>query len=175
MNSWLIRTVVLVLAFSTATSALAASTAKAALKEVLAESKKWQADAVLTHVATLTGKADGTARSWLYTVYSPKAKKSAIITARDTKLETDEVDRNTSMLPLAEDFLGSDKVAEAARKAGLKLDTDGIGFGLTTFGQATGKPSVYWTVTIMSDEAMSSVTLGAKDGALIRRDEVKLK
>jgi len=135
------------LTLALATPAFAASTAKAVLKEVQAESKKWQADAVLTHVSTLMGRADGTARSWLYTVYSPKMKKSAIITARDAKVEVDEVDRNTSTSPLADDFLDSDKVAEAARKAGLKLEADSIGFGLTTFGTATAKPTVAWTVT----------------------------
>jgi len=149
------------------------STAKAALKEVQAAGKKWQADAVLTHVSTLTATADGKATSWLYNFYSPKAKKSAIITAQDTKVEIDEVSRNTSTDALTDDFLDSDKALEAAAKAGLKLGTKGIGLGLTTFGKATGKPRVYWTVTVMTDAAMSSVTLDPKDGKLIKRDEVK--
>ncbi|MCC6196063.1 MAG: hypothetical protein IT518_16525 [Burkholderiales bacterium] len=159
----------------TAAPALAASTAKAALNEVLAHAKKWQADAVLTHVSTLTAKADGTARSWLYTVYSPKLKKSAIATARNLEVDLEEVGRNTSVDPLAGDFMDSDKALDAARKAGLKASADGIGLGLTTFGQATGKPRVYWTVTVMDDTAISSVTLDPKDGTLIKRDNVKLK
>ena len=154
--------------------AFADSTAKAALNEVQAAGKKWQADAVLTHVSTMTGNADGKAKSWLYTVYSPKLKKSAIITSMDTKLEIDEVFHNTSVHPLAVDFLDSDKVLEAASKAGLKLGTSGILLGLTTFGQAAGKPRVYWTVTVTSAEMMSSVTLDPKTGALIKRDDVKL-
>lgn len=157
------------------TPALAASTARAALNEVMAQGRKWQADAVLTHVSTLTAKSDGTSRSWLYTLYSPKAKKSVIVTARDVKTELEEVGRNTSIDPLATDFLDSDKVLDAARKAGLKLGTEDIGLGLTTFGQATGKARVYWTVTVMGADAMSSVTLDAKDGAFVKRDEVKFK
>jgi hypothetical protein len=157
------------------TPALAAATAKAALNEVLAQAKKWQADAVLTHVSTLTAKADGTARSWLYTVYSPKLKKSAVVTARDLKVDLEEVGRNTSVDPLSGDFMDSDKALDAARKTGLKTGADGIGLGLTTFGQATGKPRVYWTVTVMGDTAISSVTLDPKDGALVKRDDVKLQ
>ena len=153
--------------------ALAKSTAKAALNEVQAAGKKWQSDAVLTHVSTLTAKADGKANSWLYTFYSPKAKKSAIITARDMQVEVDEVTRNTSVDPLSSDFLDSDKVMAAATKAGLSLGTGDVGLGLTTFGQATGKPRVYWTVTVMTATGMSSVTLDPKSGSLIKRDDVK--
>lgn len=153
----------------------AKSTARAALNEVQAAGKKWQSDAVLTHVSTLTAKSDGKATQWLYTFYSPKAKKSAIITARDMKVEVDEVGRNTSVDPLASDFLDSDKVVDAAAKAGLPLGSGDIGLGLTTFGQATGKPRVYWTVSVITDTAMSSVTLDPKNGALIKRDDVKFK
>jgi hypothetical protein len=157
-----------------ATPAAAASSAKAALTQVKAAAATWQADAVLTHISTLTAKSDGKANSWLYTVYSPKAKKSAIITARDGKIEVEPDVRNTYIAPLTTDFLDSDKVVEAARKAGLKTGKDGIGLGLTTFGQATGKPRVYWTVTVMGADSFSSVTLDPKDGTLIKRDDVKL-
>ena len=162
-------------ALVTATPVLAASTARAALDAVQSQAKKWHPDALITHVATLTAKPDGTAREWLYTVYSPKQKKSAIVTARDLKIEFEEVNRNTSVNPLADDFLDSDKVLDAARRAGLKTGADGIGLGLTTFGQATGKPRAYWAVTVMGTETMSSVTLDAKDGAFVKRDDVKLK
>jgi hypothetical protein len=153
--------------------ALASATARAALKEVQAAGKKWKPDAVLTHVSTLNAKADGKAGMWLYTFYSPKAKKSAIITARDMNVEVDEVNRNTSMDPLTVEFMDSDKAVDAAGKAGLNVGTGDVGLGLTTFGQATGKPRVYWTVTVMTSTGMSSVTLDPKTGALIKRDDVK--
>lgn len=162
------------LALAVAAPAQSAATAKAALKEVTAASKAWQPDAVLTHVSTLSAQPDGTARSWLYTVYSPKAKKSAIVTARDTKVEVDEVLRNTSVDPLTDDWMDSDKALDAARKAALALPARDIGLGLTTFGTGPAK-RVYWAVTVMTDAAINSVTLDPKTGALVKRDEVKLK
>ena len=162
------------IAFVLAGPAMAASTAKAALKEVTAASKQWQPDAVLTHVSTLTATPDGRSRSWLYTVYSPRAKKSAIVTARDLKVEVDPVDRNTSVEPLAGDWMDSDKAMDAARKAGLATGADGIGLGLTTFGAGSAK-RVYWTVTVTTDAAIASVTLDPASGALVKRDDVKLK
>ncbi|MCU0974525.1 MAG: hypothetical protein MUF80_11320 [Burkholderiales bacterium] len=155
--------------------AFGAATARAAISEVMAQAKKWHPDAVLTHVSTLTARADGTSRSWPYTVYSLKAKKSAIVTARDLKADLEEVRRNTSTDPLPGEFLDSDKVLEPARIAGLKMGAEGIGLGLTTFGQATANPRVYWAVTLTTEEALSSVTLDARNGAFVKRDDVKLK
>ena len=169
----IMRAGALSLVLALAPSALANATAKSALDAVQAAGKKWQADAVLTHVSTLNAKSDGKAGAWLYTYYSPKAKKSAVITASGAKIEIDEV-MNTSVDPLTTDFLDSDKVMEAAAKAGLKLGTSEIGVGLTTFGKATGKPRVCWAVTVMAEGLMSSVTLDSKTGALIKRDDVKL-
>ena len=42
------------------------------------------------------------------------------------------------------------------------------------FGAGSGK-RVYWTVTVMTDAAISSVTLDPATGAFVRRDDVKLK
>lgn len=158
-----------------AAHAHAASTARAALPQVAEAAKKWQPDAVVTHVSTLGGKADGKASAWLYTVYSPKVKKSAIVTARDTKVELEEVLRNSSTEALPAEYLDSDKALDAARKAGFKTDGKDIGFGLTTFGTSTKKPFVAWAITILTPQGASSVTLDSKDGALIKRDEVKFK
>lgn len=160
------------LAFSS--PARAASTARAALAEVTAAAQAWQADAAITHVSTLAATADGKAPSWLYTAYSPRAKKSAIVTARDRKVEVDPVDRNLSTEPLAGEWIDSDKVLDAARRTGLVLPAQGIGLGLTTFGAGAAK-RVYWTVTVMTDAAIQSVTLDPASGALVKRDEVKLK
>ncbi len=54
------------------------------------------------------------------------------------------------------------------------LPATGVGLGLTTFGAGPAK-RVYWTVTVMTDAAISSVTLDPASGALVKRDEVKLK
>lgn len=170
--------VAIILAASLATApAAAASTAKEAIKEATAAAQKWQPDAVLTHVSTIKGRGDGTADQWLYTYYAPKAKKSAIITAKGKQIEVEPDVRNTSIDPLGTDFLDSDKAAEAAAKAGLKFGKSdkGLGLGLTVGNQAVGKPQRFWSVTVMTDSAMSSVTLNAADGALIKRDDLKFK
>lgn len=155
----------------------AAATAKAALKEAIAAGQKWQADAVVTHVSTLFGQPDGKAQSWIYMVYSPKAKKSATVTTQDMKvLEVLEVLRNTSVDPIG-DFIDSDKAAEAAAKAGLTIDkgTKSVMMGLTVGNQAVGKPTLFWSVTVMAGDTFSAVTLNGKDGTFVKRDDVKLK
>jgi hypothetical protein len=156
---------------------LGAETAKAGLSPSNAAAQKWQADAVLTHVSTLAGRTDGKADSWLYTYYSPKAKKSAIVTAQGGKVELEEVLRNTSVDPIAADFLDSDKALDAAAKAGLSIDkaAKDVMLGLTVGGQAVGKPQLFWAVTLNTPTGFTSVTLNGKDGALIKRDEIKLK
>jgi len=159
-----------------AVPAWAASTAREALKEATAAAQKWQADAVLTHVSTLRGQGDGKAVDWLYSFYSPKAKKSAIVTAKDKAVTDVTADvRNTSVDPLGPDFIDSDKAAEAAIKAGLNIDkkTKGLGYGLVVGNQAVGKPQLFWSVTVMNDNGFSAVTLNGKDGAFIKRDEKK--
>ena len=164
------------LALFAVTPAFAAATAKEAVKEATAAAQKWQPDAVLTHVSTLRGQGDGKAVDWLYSFYSPKAKKSAIVTAKDKAVTDVAADvRNTSVDPLGPDFIDSDKVAEAAIKAGLKIDktTKGLGYGLVVGNQAVGKPQLFWSVTVMGDSGFSAVTLNGKDGAFIKRDEKK--
>lgn len=153
-------------------AAFGAETAKAALKQVMAAGQKWQADAILTHVSTLEAKADGKARAWLYQFYSPKSKKSAIVTALGTKVEIEPDVRTTSVDPIG-NFIDSDKALEAARKHGLKADKS-IGMGITLMGKATAKPRVLWSVTVMGDTILTW-SLDAKDGSLVNKNEVKLK
>lgn len=159
------------------TPSFAASTAKEALKDVTAAAQKWQPDAVLTHISTLMARGDGKADQWLYTFYSPKAKKSAIVTVRDKTVDVTADVRNTSTDPLGGDYVDSDKVMEAATKAGLKLDKDakGLGMGLVVGNQAIGKPQLFWSVTIMSGDGMSSVLMNGKDAAFMRRNDHKFK
>lgn len=157
-------------------AAQAAQTAKAAITQATPAAAKWQADAQLTHVSTLRGQGDGRAASWLCTYYSPKAKKSAIVTVRDGgKVEVDADVRNTSVDAIGTDFVDSDQAVAAAAKAGLKFDqgAKGLGFGLVVGGQATGKPQLYWSVMVSSDKGMSGVTLSGKDAAFIKRDDIK--
>jgi hypothetical protein len=157
-----------------APAAQANSTAKGAVKEATAAGQKWQADALLTHISTLGAKPDGKARSWLYTFYSPKAGKSAIVTAGGGKIDVTADVRNTSVDPIGAEYLDSDKAIEAARKLGLKIEREAA-MGLTKGGQATGKATLFWSVTVFKGDNVSAVTLDGRDGTLIKRDELTLK
>lgn len=169
--------ILFLLGLATALPALAASTARQALKDVVAQAQKWRADAVLTHVSTLSGQSDGRAASWLYTFYSPSAKKSAIVTARDARIDIEPDVRNTSVDALAADFIDSDKAADAAAQGGLKADKSSkdLGFGLTVANQAVGRPQLMWSVTVMTDSAMTSVQLDGRSGSFIRRNQQSFK
>ncbi|MBE7416552.1 MAG: hypothetical protein HS128_02190 [Ideonella sp.] len=177
LRSMLRRCVALVvLPLAVAQAAHAAQTAKAAIQQAAAAAAKWQTDAQLTHVSTLRGQRDGRAPSWLCTYYSPKAKKSAIVTVRDGgKIDVDADVRNTSIDAIGIDFVDSDQAVAAAIKAGLKFDkaAKDLGFGLVVGGQASGRPQLYWSVMVSHDKGMSGVTLNGKDAAFVKRDEVK--
>lgn len=45
--------------------------------------------------------------------------------------------------------------------------------GLVVGNQATGKPMLFWSVTVMGERGFSAVTLSGKDGAFIKRDNAK--
>lgn len=167
-----LTTLAVLLGFSSL-PAWADSTAKAALKEVVAAGQKWQGDAVLTHVSTLLAKADGKSRSWLYTFYSPKTKKSAIVTARDTKTEIEPDVRTTSVDPIG-DFIDSDKALEAARKHGLTAK-DSIAMGLTLMGKATNQPKTLWSINVMGNDSALTWSIDSRDASLLHKGEVKMK
>jgi hypothetical protein len=176
MNAWSLRSILAIgLLALTAVSAMAAGTAREAIQDATAAARKWQGDAVLTHLSTLQGRGDGRGDSWLYTFYSPGAKKSAIVTARDKKIEVDADVRNTSVIPLAAEFIDSDKAVQAAAKAGLKVDKSTKNVMLSVFvgNQAVGKPRMFWSVGAMSNNVISTVLLDGSDGAFIRRDDLK--
>lgn len=167
-----------VMALMTVASAHAAATAREAVKEATVAAQKWQADAVLTHVSTLRGAADGKAADWIYTFYSPMAKKSALVTTRDKSVTDVTADvRNTSIDRLGAEFADSDRAMEAAIKAGLKIGKGGkaVGIALYVGNQAVGKPQLFWAVSVMNEEGMVSFLLDGASAAFIRRDEQKFK
>lgn len=165
----------LILALPALTSSWAASTARVALPEATAAAQMWPGDAALTHVSTLVGRGDGRADQWLYTFYSARTKKSALVTARDRRIEIDVDVLNTSTTPLAADFLDSDKVAEAALKAGLKYPKNAreLGLAISVGLAGTGRPTLIWSVVVPRENGFSTAILAGRDGALIKLDEVK--
>jgi hypothetical protein len=100
----------LCLALLATTPALAASTARESIKEVTTAAQKWQPDAVLTHISTLRGHADGRADSWRSI---RRGKKSAIVTARDKKIEVDL----TCVLPPPIRWVQSSSIWQGGRSA----------------------------------------------------------
>jgi hypothetical protein len=172
MNRILLRAAIAVFCSLAALPALAASTAKSAWAEVVAAAKRWQPDAVITHLSTMKGNADGTAAEWLYTAYSPAMKRTAILTARDKKIELLEVHRNTITDPLGE-FIDSDKAVAVAVKAGLPIAPQAHGVWIALSSSRMAKVPSYWAVTLSTKEGYSAVTLGGRDGVVITRDVLK--
>ncbi len=85
--------------------------------------------------------------------------------------------RNSSTHPLGTEYLDSAKAVEAAVTHGLKIakGAEGLGYGLFVGNTAIGQPQAFWTVTQLVGNDLSGVTLEARDGAFIKRDEMKFK
>lgn len=147
-----------------------APTARSALPQAAAIAGKWRPDAALTHVSSLTVNSDGTAKSWLYTFYSSKTKKSLIVTISPAApIDTLETP-NTSTIPIGDAFVDSDVAMKEASKHQLKGKS--LSMGLVVMG-VTG--SAVWAVNGGFAEGDVSVLLNGKTGAFIRREIISYK
>jgi hypothetical protein len=145
-------------------------TARAGLTPAAAAAKKWRPDAALTNVSSLTVNATGSAKSWMYTFYAPRTKKSLNVTvAPGSPLDTLEVP-NTSMVPIGDTFVDSDRAMQEAKKHGLKGNSPSMGLVVMGF---TGAP--VWAVNGGFSEGDVSVMLEGKTGAFIRTEVVSYK
>jgi hypothetical protein len=145
-------------------------TARSALPQAAAAGKKWRSDAALTHVSSLTVQADGTAKSWIYTFYALASKKTLNVTvAPGVPLDILEVP-NTSIVPIGDVWVDSDRALQEAKKHDLKGKS--LSMGLAVMG-ATG--SAVWAVNGGMDEGDVSVILVGKTGAFIRRQVITYK
>ena len=148
----------------------AGPTARKSVVEATAIAKKWRPDAALTHVSSLAVNADGSAKWWLYTFYSPQTKKSFNITiAPGTAPDTLSVP-NTSMIPIGDAWVDSDKALQVAKQHDLKGSS--LSVGLVVMG-STGGPT--WAVNGGFSEGDASVLLDGNSGAFIRRQVVSYK
>jgi len=148
----------------------AAITARAGLPQAVAAAKKWRPDAALTNVSSLTVNADGGAKWWMYTFYAPKTKKSLNVTvAPGSPLDTLEVP-NTSIVPIGDAFVDSDRALLEAKKHDLKGKD--LSMGLVVMG-FTG--SAVWAINDTDADGIVSVILDGKTGAFIRREVISLK
>ena len=151
-------------------SRLADPTARGALPQAATIAGKWRPDAALTHISSLTVNSDGTAKSWLYTFYSAKTKKSFLVTiSPGAPLDTLEVP-NTSTIPVGDAFVDSDMAMKEAAKHQLKGKSPSM--GLVVMG-STG--SATWSVNGGFAEGDVSVVLDGKTGAFIRRQVITYK
>jgi nucleoside 2-deoxyribosyltransferase len=159
--------IVVVLALITLLAATAVdaaeATAKAGLKDAIAEAQKWQKDAVLVNVSTLQANSDGTAAKWGYMYYSAKAKKGYTVDVKDGKVvDTLEVNPYIKDAVSAE-FVDSDKAMAEAKKNGLKIKGKAA-MSLLVMGQATKYPCTCWSVVGGYEKGDVGVLIDAKTG-----------
>ena len=137
------------------------NTARSALSDATTEAKKWQPDAVLTSVSSLTVDKDGHAVSWFYGFYSPKARKFLNVTAKGRAIETLELPTGQTAAVNA-DFLDSDKIMEQAVQSGLKGDSPRIQLTRTS-----------WLVSGGTQKGDVIVFLNPLTAKLIKRQSVE--
>lgn len=140
-------------------------TARAALPQILAKAKEWQADAALVHLSTTKVQAHGTAAEWRYSFYSPATKKRCVVTARPGSVTVKEVSLGNDTEPLG-DFVDSDKAAEVAGKNGLKGNEPSMSVLRPSGAKASG---TRWLVTGGFNAGDTTITLDAATGAFITR------
>lgn len=139
----------------------AGNTARAAINDVTTEAKKWQPDAVLTSVSSLTVDKDGKAASWFYGFYSPKTRKFLNVTAKGRAIETLELPTGQTAA-VNGDFLDSDKIMEQAAQSGLKGDSPRIQLTRTS-----------WLVSGGSQKGDVILFLNPLTAKLIKRQSVE--
>lgn len=139
-------------------------TAKSALPKTVPLAKKWVSDAVLTSISSLEVNADGSAKWWIHSFYSPSTKRHLSITVKPGAIDTTEV-RTGFTKPIGEDLLDSDKAMAEAKKNGLKGENHSMGVNVLGTGS-----TVYWSVTGGFEKGDVSVILDAKSGKFIRKE-----
>jgi hypothetical protein len=151
------------------TAAADGLTARAALPQVLAEAKKWQADAVLVHLSSTSIQPKGKASEWKYSFYSPATQKRCVVTARPGAVTVQEVRLGGFTDPLG-DFVDSDKAAEVAAKNGLKGNEPSMSVIRPSGGKASG---TRWLLAGGFQRGDTTITLDAATGAFITRSVVE--
>ena len=135
-------------------------TARAALVAVVDAAKKWQADAVLTNISSLTVDSSGASPVWDYAFFSARSGKFAVVSAKDMKIKLLEV-RTGLKNEVAANFMDSDKAMSEARKHGAK--GSGPSMGLTNFG---------WAVNGGFSPGDVSVWVHARTGAFLKKEVI---
>ena len=146
-------------------------TAKAGLGQAQASAVKWQADAILVQIITVSGNMDGTAEKWSFLFHSPQANKSYKVDVKDSK-----IDQTTEVAPsftdaVDGDFIDSAEAMAEAKKKGLKGKKRAM-MTLHAMLQGTKSQGAYWN--IVSDQAEGRSTLiKAETGKFFRHQPLK--
>ena len=143
----------------------AGKTARAALTEVLAAAKKWQADALMVGLSSVTVKPDGTADDWKFSFYSPKAQKRSVVTADSSGVHVREVNLGYGTQAIGE-FIDSDRAMQEAKKNGLKGNEPNMAVKFQGAGSAA---VATWIVNGGTTKGDISVFLDARTGRFIGR------
>jgi len=149
----------------------AGATAKAWLAQAQESAIKWQADATLVQISTLSGNMDGTAEKWSFLFHSPQAKKGYKVDVKQSKIaQTLEVSSSFTDA-LDGDFIDGAQVMVEAKKKGLKGKNRSM-MTLHVMLQGTKSQGAYWN--IVSDLAEGRSTLiHAKTGKFFRHQPLK--
>ncbi|MEO6203706.1 MAG: hypothetical protein ABIP82_10895 [Nitrospirales bacterium] len=133
--------------------------------------RKWQADAALVQIITVSGTMEGTAEKWSFLFHSPQAKKGYKVDVKDGKVaQTLEVS-STFTDAVGTDFIDSTQTMAEAKKKGLKGKSRAM-MTLHIMLQGTKSQGAYWN--IVSDQAEGRCTLiNAKTGKFFRHQALK--
>ncbi|MBA3614042.1 MAG: hypothetical protein H0W49_14260 [Nitrospirales bacterium] len=147
------------------------TTAKSGLAQAQESARKWQADAALVQIITVSGNMEGSAEKWGFLFHSPQAKKGYKVDVKDSKIDqtlevsssfTDSVDG---------DFIDSPQAMAEGKKKGLKGKSRAM-MTLHIMLQGTKSQGAYWN--IVSDMAEGRSTLiNAKTGKFFRHQPLK--
>ncbi|WP_342350050.1 hypothetical protein [uncultured Nitrospira sp.] len=165
--------IMIVLAFSLCSSLVLAgeTTAKTGFSQAQESANKWQADATLVQIITVSGTMDGTAGKWSFLFHSPQGKKGYKVDVKDGKVaQTLEV--SSSFTDAVDgDFIDSAQAITEAKKKGLKGKSRAK-MTLHVMLRGTKSQGAYWN--IVSDQAEGRSTLiNAKTGKFFRHQAHK--
>jgi hypothetical protein len=146
-------------------------TAKAGLAQAQESAIKWQADASLVQITTVSGSMEGTAKKWSFLFHSPQSKNSFKVDVKDSKIDQ-TLEVSSSFTDVVDgDFIDSAQAMAEAKKKGLKGKSRAM-MTLHVMLQGTKSQGPYWN--IVSDQAEGRSTLiNAKTGKFFRHQALK--
>ena len=149
----------------------AETTAKTGFSQARESASKWQADAALVQIITVSGNMEGTAEKWSYLFHSPQAKKGYKVDVKDSRIDH-KLEVSSSFTDAVDaDFIDSLQAMAEGKKKRLKGKNRAM-MTLHIMLQGTKSQGAYWN--IVSDQADGRGTLiNAKTGKFFRHQALK--